>query len=183
MDAGVLDVVARPAPPLWLAPAAARLIVRGAFGVFLLGLVTLVVGPRVYPFQGFYVRTSSMTPTIPVGALVIATRAPADALRTGDVIVFERPDRPGTMVVHRIYGVEQTPTGRAFITKGDANSSPDSWVVPARGEGWRAVYSFSRAGFTVGWLHTAVSRRGWLGAVAIVAAVLALVTIWQSEEP
>jgi signal peptidase len=162
---------------------AARLVVRAAFGTVVLGLLTLVVGPRLYPFESFYVRTSSMSPTIPVGALVIATRAPADELGPGDVIVFRRPVRPGMMVVHRIDSVEPTPTGRAFVTKGDANGSPDSWRVPATGEGWRAVYSLSRVGFTVGWLHAALSRRGWLGALAIVAAACALVAIWQSEEP
>jgi signal peptidase len=184
MSTAVLDVrVAKPAPAMWLAPAAARLIVKASFVAVLLGLVTLTAGPRFFPFQSFYVRTSSMSPTIPVGALVVATRAPAAELGAGDVIVFERPDRPGTMVVHRIYAVEQTPSGRAFITKGDANSSPDSWQVPATGEGWRATYSVSRAGFAVGWLHAALTRRGWLGALAIVAAVCALISIWQSEEP
>lgn len=184
MSAAVLDVpAAKPAPALRLAPAAARLAVKAAFGVVLLGLLTLVVGPRLYPFQSFYVRTSSMSPTIPVGSLVIATRAPADELGPGDVIVFRRPDRPGMMVVHRIDSVEQTPTGRAFVTKGDANGAPDSWRVPAAGAGWQAVYSMPRVGFTVGWLHAALSRRGWLGALAIIAAVLALITIWRSEEP
>jgi signal peptidase I len=184
MSTAVLDVrAAKPAPALWLAPAAARLIVKASFGVVLLGLVTLTAGPRFYPFQSFYVRTGSMSPTIPVGALVVATRAPADELRVGDVIVFERPDRRGTMVVHRIYSVVQTPSGRAFMTKGDANGSPDSWQVAATGDGWRAVYSVSRAGFAVGWLHAALSRRGWLGAMAVFAAVGALITIWQSEEP
>jgi signal peptidase len=158
-------------------------VAKAVFGAVLLGLVGLVIGPRLYPFQSFYVRTGSMSPTIPVGALVIATRAPADELRAGDVIVFEAPGRSGTMVVHRIDAVAQTPAGPAFVTKGDGNAAPDGWRVPATGHGWRAVYSISRAGFLVGWLHAAVSRRGWLGAVAVVAAVLALITIWQSEEP
>jgi signal peptidase len=182
MSTAVLDLpAAAPAPAFRPASAAARLILRTSLGVVVLGLVALVVGPRLYPFESFYVRSGSMSPTIPVGALVIATRVPAAELGVGDVILFHRPDRPTTMVVHRIYAVEQTPTGRAFVTKGDANGSPDSWTVPAVGEGWRAVYSFSRAGFAVGWLHAAASRRGWLGAVAIVAAVMALITIWQAE--
>jgi signal peptidase len=122
-----------------------------------------------------------MVPTIPVGALVVATRVPASELAKGDVIVFERPDRPGTMVVHRIFAVEDTPSGRAFLTKGDANSSPDGWRVPATGSGWRSVMAIPRAGFAVGWLHTALSRRGWLGAVAIAAAVYALMTIWKTD--
>jgi signal peptidase len=114
---------------------------------------------------------------------VVTTRVPAASLRVGDVIVFERPDRPGTTVVHRIHDIVDTPAGRAFVTKGDANNTVDPWVVAARGDGWRATYSLSRLGFTVGWLHAALSRRGWLGAFAIVAAVLALITIWECEEP
>jgi signal peptidase I len=184
MSTAVLDPrIAKPASAFGLAPAAARLVVRALFGVVLLGLLTLFVGPRLYPFQSFYVRSSSMAPALPVGALVIATRIPADKLGVGDVIVFERPDRPGTMIVHRIAAVEQKPAGRAFITKGDANGSPDAWTVAATGDGWRAVYSIAGAGFTVGWLDAAMSRRGWLGALAIVAALCALLTIWQSEEP
>jgi signal peptidase I len=184
MSTAVLDVpAARPAPGLSLAPAAARLVVRVAFGIVLLGLMALFIGPRLYPFQGFYVRSGSMSPTIPVGALVVAVPASADELRAGDVIVFERPDQRGTKIVHRIASVGQTPSGRVFLTKGDANSSPDSWQVPATGQGLKAVYSISRAGFAVGWLHAAMTRRGWLGAVAIIAAVFALIWIWQSEEP
>lgn len=149
----------------------------------LLALLVLTVGPKLYPFQAFYVRTGSMVPAIPVGALVIATRAPASELGTGDVIVFERPGSAGTKVVHRIVAVEETESGRAFVTKGDANDGPDGWRIPATGSGWRAASSMPRAGFAVGWLHIAVSRRGWLGAVAIVAAVYALMSIWKPEKP
>jgi signal peptidase I len=184
MSTAVLDVpAASPAPAFGLVPAAGRLLLRAALGVVVLGLLTLVVGPRLFPFHSFYVRSGSMSPTIPVGSLVITTRAPAEALRVGDVIVFRRPDRPGTTVVHRIADIAQTPDGPAFLTRGDANNAIDGWVVPARGEGLRAVYAFSRLGFTVGWLHVAVSRRGWLGAFAILVAVWALITIWQCEEP
>ena len=175
MSAAVLDLpAARPAPAFRPVPAAARLLVTALLGTVALGLAVLVVGPRMYPFETFYVRSGSMSPTIPVGSLVIATRTPAAKLGVGDVIVFSRPDRPGTMVVHRIEAVVTTPSGRAFVTKGDANGSPD---------GWHAIYSLRRAGFVVGWLHIALSRRGWLGAFAVVVAVWALITIWQCEEP
>ncbi|MEW6474595.1 MAG: signal peptidase I [Actinomycetota bacterium] len=184
MSTAVLDVPAvKPAPAVALVPAAARLLVRAVFGVVLLGLLTLVVGPRLYPFDAFYVRTGSMAPAIPVGGLVIATRAAAADLRPGDVIVFQRPDQPGTMVVHRIDAVQQRASGRVFITRGDANAGPDGWEVPASGDGWRAVYSIPRAGFVVGWLDAALSRRGWLGTLAIALAIYALVAIWRAEEP
>jgi signal peptidase I len=185
MATAVLDLAAaKPAPAFRPVPAAAvRLIVRASFGVVVLGLAVVAIGPRIYPFQGYYVRSASMAPTIPVGAMLIVTRVSADELGRGDVIVFERPDRAGMMVVHRIDAVEETPSGRAFITRGDANSTPDAWRVPASGEGWRAVYSVPRAGFIVGWLHVAMSRQGWLAAFAIIAAVCALVAIWTAEEP
>ena len=184
MSAAVLDLpAARPAPAFRPVPAAARLLGKALLGTVALSLLVLVIGPRMYPFEGFYVRSGSMSPTIPVGSLVIATRAPAARLGVGDVIVFPRPDRPGTMVVHRIDAVVTTPTGRAFVTKGDANASPDGWEVAATGDGWHAIYSVRRAGFVVGWLHIALSRRGWLGAVAVIVAVWALITIWQCEEP
>lgn len=187
MSTAVLDgLAAQPAPALRPAPAArvaARLVAKAVFGTVVLALAVLAVGPRFHPFQAFYVRTASMAPTIPVGALVVATRAPAHRLGVGDVIVFERPDRPGMMVVHRIDAVEETPAGRAFVTKGDANGTPDGWRVAATGDGWRAVYSVSRVGFLVGWLQAATTQRGWLGAVAMGAAVYALIVIWRSEEP
>src|SRR2546421_1009656 len=163
--------------------AAGRLMVKAAIGLVMLGLLTLVVGPRLYPFQTFYVRSGSMSPTIPVGSLVVATRASAGDLRPGDVIVFQRPDRPQMLVVHRIAAVGESASGPVFVTKGDANGSPDGWQVPATGDGWQARYSISRAGFVVGWMHAAVSRRGWLGTLAIVAAVAALIVIWRTEEP
>lgn len=184
MSSAVLDASAvKPAPAFGLVPAAARLVVKAVFGVTLLGLLLLVVGPRVYPVQAFYVRTGSMSPTIPVGALVVAIRASADTLGPGDVIVFQRPDQPGMMVVHRIEAVKEGPSGRVFVTKGDANGGPDSWQVPASGDGWRATYSLSRVGFVVGWLHVALSRRGWAGTLTIIAAIYALVLIWRCEEP
>jgi signal peptidase I len=113
----------------------------------------------------------------------VAERASADELAAGDVIIFQRPDRPSMMVVHRINAVEQRPDGPVFVTKGDANGTPDAWDVPATGDGWRAVYSMSRAGFLVGWLHAALTRRGWLGTLAIFAGVYALIVIWRCEEP
>ncbi len=184
MSTAVLDLAAAtPAPASRPVPAAARLILKASVGAVVLALLALVAGPKLYPFQSFYVRSGSMAPTIPVGSLVIATRTPADRLHVGDVIVFHRPDRPGTMVVHRIYSIDRTPAGPVFLTKGDANGSPDAWQVPATGQGWRAGYSLSRVGFVVGWLHVALSRRGWLGAFALLVAIWALIAIWQAEEP
>lgn len=184
MSAAILKLPAvEPAAVRRLVPAAARVVVRAACASVVLGLLLLAVGPRLYPFQPFYVRSGSMAPTIPVGALVMATRAAAADLGPGDVIIFQRPDQPGVMVVHRIQAVEQSAAGPVFVTRGDANGSPDAWRVPATGDGWRARCSFPGAGFTVAWLHAAMSRRGWLGTFSIVAAIYALIAIWRCDAP
>ena len=190
MGTAFLDLAAAtPAPASRPVPAAAAgLLVRAVLAVVVLGLAVLAIGPRLYPFQAFYVRSASMAPSIPVGALVIATRASAGVLGPGDVIVFDRPGQPAVpgepvmKVVHRIDAIEETPSGRVFVTRGDANSGPDAWRVPATGEGWEAVYSLARAGFIVGWLDIAMSRQGRLGTLAVLAGIAALVTIWRTEE-
>lgn len=159
-----------------------RVAARAVFAVVALVLLALAVGPMVYPFQTFYVRTGSMVPSIQVGSLVVATRSLAADLAVGDVIVFKRPGGRGEMVVHRIVKVESSSGGQVFVTKGDANAAADDWRVPATGIGWRYVTSLPHAGFVVGWMHIALSRRGWLGALAIGAAVWALISIWQSPD-
>lgn len=160
-----------------------RWTVNTLIGLVLLILIVITIGPKLYPFDTFYVRTGSMIPTISVGALVIATQAPASSLGVGDIIVFPRPDRPDMMVVHRIEALENGPDGPVFITKGDANDAPDDWRVPATGSGWQYRTSFPGLGFAVGWIRIALSKRGWVGGLAIVVAVWALVSIWQAPEP
>src|SRR2546421_10210474 len=138
MSTAVFDLpAATPTPVLRAASAAVRLILRTSLGVVVLALLALVAGPRLYHFQSFYVRSGSMTPTIPVGSLVIATRAPAAELGVGDVILFHRPDQPTTMVVHRIFAVDQTPAGRGLRTTGEAKTRPSGLSVPVLGAGER----------------------------------------------
>jgi signal peptidase len=169
--------------PLRAIGRALRWLINGVFGVLMLVLIVMTIGPKLYPFDTFYVRTGSMDPAISVGALVIATQAPAGSLGVGDIIVFDRPDRPDVMLVHRIHGVENGAGGRVFVTKGDANDAPDPWRVPATGSGWHHRVSLPGLGFAVGWLRIALSKQGWVGVLAVVVAVWALVSIWQTPEP
>jgi signal peptidase I len=162
---------------------ALRWLINGVFGVLMLVLIVMTIGPKLYPFDTFYVRTGSMDPTISVGALVIATQAPASSLEVGDIIVFPRPDRRDVMVVHRIHAVENSSRGKVFVTKGDANDAPDGWRVAATGSGWHYRASIHGLGFAVGWLRIALSKQGWVGALAILVGVWALVSIWQTPEP
>jgi len=69
--------------------------------------------------------SGSMRPTIDVGDLLIMVKVPAEKITPGDIIQYitERG-----MVVHRVIAIE----GGYFITKGDANESPDPDPVHPR---------------------------------------------------
>ncbi|UVE96391.1 signal peptidase I [Dietzia sp. B32] len=120
--------------------------------VFLLAcaaiLLALVVVPRVSGAQAYTVLTGSMEPTIPPGALVVVRPTAAEELRAGDVITFQPNSGDPTVVTHRIIGVFYDQTGQQGIhTQGDANNTPDDWVlVPeqVRGVEWYSVPQLGR---------------------------------------
>ncbi|MGY1642591.1 signal peptidase I [Geodermatophilus sp. SYSU D00703] len=148
---------------------------------WVLGLVLLVgsgaaLGVVVYPMvtggAALAVLTGSMTPGLPVGAMVF-TKPVEDptSLQVGDVITFQRrPDAP-ELVTHRIIAVDDPGDAPVFTTQGDANNAPDIDPVPAsavRGELWFGVPELGRAAAV---LH---SPKGLGFLVVLVCAVLAV---------
>ncbi|MHB8456513.1 MAG: S26 family signal peptidase, partial [Acidimicrobiales bacterium] len=80
--------------------------------------VLLAMGWRV-----FVMTTPSMSPGIPVHALVVT--APTARLHVGQVAAF-RPPGSSQIFVHKIVAVERG----GYKTKGTLNSTPDPWTVP-----------------------------------------------------
>jgi signal peptidase len=76
------------------------------------------------------VQSGSMTPTYPVGSLLVVAPMDASRVEVGMPIVFEDPEIPRRLVTHRVIG--QVPGAVAFITQGDANATRDAFPVPAR---------------------------------------------------
>lgn len=73
------------------------------------------------------VTTGSMQPAINPGDIVLAAPPEPDVrLSTGTVITFEDPARPGELITHR---VETANPDGTYTTRGDANSSSDSYEV------------------------------------------------------
>lgn len=75
-----------------------------------------VTQPEVFGYSTAVVVSGSMSGSIEVNDMVVIRRS--DSYQTGDVISFESGSN---LVTHRI--VERTAEG--FITKGDANNTPD----------------------------------------------------------
>jgi signal peptidase len=87
----------------------------------------VVVVWTVVGWKPMVVTTGSMQPAINPGDIVLSA-PPEDDVRldAGTVITFEDPNRPGELITHRID--EINPDG-TYATRGDANSSADSYEV------------------------------------------------------
>lgn len=139
-------VVARRRPVL-----AALLCCCGWLGVVAVGLLVaailvLAVGPRFLPYQTYIVLTGSMSPTLPVGTVLILEPVPVEQLAVGDVITFGHPDRFNDVVTHRIVALTDNSQGRIIESKGDANPLPDSWKLIGRGTAWRLSFAIPYLG-------------------------------------
>ena len=156
---------------------------RLAFRIFLIVLISLVLGGGVYmlnakrlvrnampmPFGvGFSVVLSgSMEPTLSVDDLVIVRAAEDYAV--GDVVVYQSGH---SLVIHRIVALE----GDCVVTRGDANNMEDAPVARTDIKG-RMVGVIPRAGLAVHFLQSP------LGIILLLAlAVFLLNRSWSKEK-
>jgi signal peptidase len=169
---------------------------RGGFGVLgriagwvviavltlvVIALLAVTVGPRIFPYQALVVRSGSMAPTIPTGSIVFYSKIAASKVKVGNVIVFSRPDDPSERVTHRVYKIGTSPTGRYFITKGDANGAPDDWRVPAVGNGWLARFHIPIAGYALYDLQSTTARLLLLVVPAFLLGVITFAELWRDK--
>jgi signal peptidase len=89
----------------------------------------VVVVWTVVGWKPMVVTTGSMQPAINPGDIVLtAPPEPDIRLDVGTVITFEDPANPGELITHRIDTINPDGT---YTTRGDANSSADSYQVAA----------------------------------------------------
>lgn len=110
-------------------------VTRTAFRILwiagMVALIALVAMPHllgVFGRQVYIVRGASMTPEIPIGAVVVVGQVDRTTIQTGDVITFRVGT--GNVVTHRVTAVNGG-SELSFATKGDASSSADPVPVPA----------------------------------------------------
>ncbi|MBA2281948.1 MAG: signal peptidase I [Actinomycetota bacterium] len=116
------------------------------------------------------VETGSMRPGIAPGSMVaLAPVDPAD-VGPGTVIAF-RDDRLPSVVTHRVVEVLDQPSGRFFVTQGDANPRPDGRPVPARAVVGEVRWRVAGLGAVVGALTDHRTQ------VALIAVPLSLLAV------
>lgn len=79
----------------------------------------------LFGYNAFAITTSSMSPNINEGDVIIITKCKKDDLKKGEIITF-KSNVTGDVVTHRITDI--TKEGK-FITKGDNNNVTDEEVL------------------------------------------------------
>jgi signal peptidase len=131
----------------WLTAALAVVVVS-----VLMPVATFLVATWLLGLQLQTVLSGSMSPTYPVGSLLVVGQIDASDVRAGMAIVFEDPLEPGRLVTHRVVGPLPADAS-AFTTRGDANTSADPKPVPARLVRGKVLWSVAGLGTVLDWLR------------------------------
>ena len=117
-------------------------------------------------YRMYAVRTGSMAPTYPTGALIIDAPARSRTPVVGDVITFRTIDG---LVTHRVHSRE--PQG--LRTKGDANPAADTWLIaPHRVEGL-VTWGLGGGGYALVFLQQPT------GVAALMVLLVSVVLAWS----
>ncbi|OQX50727.1 signal peptidase I [candidate division CPR3 bacterium 4484_211] len=130
-------------------------LVKYGVSILLVVIVLLTVIPLLpVPgnFQTLVVMSGSMEPTVKVGS--VAVIKPAGEYKQGDIITFTHPNDPNNSITHRIHEVKEIEGGTIFITKGDANSTPDGWEIALGDIKGKCLFSIPFLGYLVNFAKT-----------------------------
>jgi signal peptidase len=149
----------------WLG--ASRRILDGAAILVVAAALALAVHSHIA--TDLIVRSGSMSPGIPVGALVTVESISASDLRTGMVVTVTEGKE--ILVTHRIHRLIEHDGTLYLELKGDANRTPDPVLVPATAVVGRAVTSVPLLGYALAALSVPVGQVTVLAAVALLIAL------------
>jgi signal peptidase I len=172
-------------PAALLAPMARLKLLGNALSMALtaiavISLLGVSVLPNVLGYKTYVVLSGSMEPAIHTGSVVLALPVAPEALKVGDVIVYNRSD-VSESITHRIIQVEDNNGKPSFVTKGDANGAPDSWTVQYNGNtSGKIVLAVPYLGYAYSAVGSPQGRLIFLIVPVIVLSAMWLAQIWRS---
>lgn len=164
-----------------------RLAASCVTGLLVIGVIAFVglgIGPHTGAYKTTTMLSGSMSPGIPVGAVLVAVPKPISEIHPGEVVTFEAPVADRHVVTHRV--TEAKISGGALLlrTKGDANAQPDPWQARlATDKVWVVTTVIPWAGKLVQQLRNPLIHRA---TVIVLPALLVLVgfgAIWGRRGP
>lgn len=153
-------------------------ILSALFIGFLLVVGALLLAPRLPVHTGIeskIVVSGSMTPAIPVGALVFVK--PSASYAVGDVVTFGEDNASAAPTTHRIVGIRSENGTTWYTTKGDANNAPDSREASQNEVIGKVFLSVPYAGFVLTFARQPVGFALLIGVPALLVIIFELVSI------
>ncbi len=134
-------------------------------------LAILLAGVRVFGLTPFAVLSGSMEPSYRVGSLIYVKKVPPESIQVGDPITFVL-NEDLVIATHRV--VEIDSVNSFFITKGDANDTPDAMPVHFQNLIGKPVFTVPRLGYVASALS---SPKGMIlaGTAGIVLLILVFI--------
>ena len=116
-----------------------------------IALVAFLLITSVLPITGNFkvmvVQSGSMAPKIKMGSVVVIK--PVEEYKIGDVITFGPYSRIKAPITHRISDVKIVNGQPVYITKGDANNSPDQREVQKKEILGKVLFDIPYLGYVV----------------------------------
>lgn len=114
-------------------------------------LVALLLIVSTFPITGNYkimtVISGSMEPAIKMGSVVVVK--PASDYKIGDIITFGPATKTKAPTTHRIYDIKVADGNPVYITKGDANNSPDTKEIQKKDVIGKVLFDVPYVGYAV----------------------------------
>jgi len=103
----------------------------------------------LFGYSIFRVATPSMEPTLPVNTFIVSQKTDIANVVEGDVVSFVSTETymQGSIVTHRVVGINEVDGRRCLITRGDANNSVDAAYVTSDNLVGKMVFNTNPDGF------------------------------------
>ena len=170
-----------PAPHAWIRRSL-RLADLGSgvvCGVALTLLAALLLA-TVAGYRPLVDHSDSMRPAIRAGDLLITRAEPATKIHVGEIVSFDDPGLNRRLVTHRVVAIDAAAQRIDFLTRGDANATPESWSVNRHASVATLDLRIAGVGRAVAWLADPWARTILLTLVALVLSTAMLRRIWRA---
>lgn len=115
----------------------------------------------------YAVQSGSMEPALHTGSVVLTKEFPD--YKIGDIITYQNSEVAKIPVTHRIYRIKDTPEGKAYISKGDANNVDDKAPIIKSQILGKVIFTLPLFGYVVQFSKT---QFGFLAIVVIPATLI-----------
>ncbi|MBW7571637.1 signal peptidase I [Caproiciproducens faecalis] len=148
----------------------ALLMVLIAFMLFFMVRSKMTGGaPKIAGHYMLVVLSGSMSPQFDTGSVAFVKPVDTGEIKKGDIITFKGFAGSDQMTTHRVVGINQTPNGLEFLTKGDANRTNDPDPIPGKNLIGKVSFTLPYLGY---FMNFAQTKNGLLLLIIVPGALL-----------